>query len=54
MGETWMPANQLLIDERDSFGYSALTKIDDNTIGILYEGISSLLFVRVPVSDIIK
>jgi len=54
MGETWLPANQLLIDERDSFGYSALTKIDDNTIGILYEGISSLLFVRVPVSDIIK
>lgn len=54
MGETWQPANQLLIDERDSFGYSALTKIDDNTIGILYEGISSLLFVRVPVSDIIK
>jgi len=54
MGETWQPANQLLIDERESFGYSALTKIDDNTIGILYEGISSLLFVRVPVSDIIK
>jgi sialidase-1 len=54
MGETWVPAHQLLIDERDSFGYSALTKIDDNTIGILYEGISSLLFVRVPVSDIIK
>ncbi|ETZ22566.1 sialidase family protein [Pedobacter sp. V48] len=54
MGETWMPANQFLIDERDSFGYSALTKIDDNTIGILYEGISSLLFVRIPVSDIIK
>jgi sialidase-1 len=54
MGETWIPGNQLLIDERDSFGYSALTKIDDNTIGILYEGISSVLFVRVPVSDIIK
>ena len=54
LGETWLPANQLLLDERKSFGYSALTQIDDNTIGILYEGIGSLLFVKVPVGDIIK
>ena len=54
LGETWQSANELLIDEREGFGYSALTKIDDNTIGILYEGISSLYFVRVPVANIIK
>lgn len=54
LGETWLPANQLLLDERKSFGYSALTKIDDNTIGIIYEGIRDLYFVRVPVSEIIK
>ncbi|TKC09531.1 sialidase family protein [Pedobacter frigoris] len=54
MGETWLPANQLLIDERKSYGYSALSKVDDNHIGILYEGIRSLLFVKIPVSDIIK
>lgn len=54
LGETWSSANQLLIDERKCFGYSALTKIDDNTIGILYEGIKDLYFVRVPVRDIIK
>mgnify|MGYP003945458067 CR=1 FL=1 len=54
LGETWLPANELLLDERDCFGYSALTKIDDNTLGILYEGVSSLQFVRVPVSKIIK
>jgi len=54
MGETWQPANELLLDERDCFGYSALTKIDDNTLGILYEGVSSLHFVRVPISKIIK
>ncbi len=53
-GETWMPANQLLLDERRSFGYSVLTKIDDNTIGILYEGTRDLYFVRIPVKDIIK
>lgn len=54
LGETWLPANQLLIDERPCYGYSSLTKIDDNTIGILYEGIKDLYFVKIPVKDIIK
>jgi len=54
MGNTWQPANQLLIDERRTFGYSALTKIDDNTLGLLYEGLRDFYFIRVKVSDIIK
>ncbi len=54
MGQTWLPANQLLIDERQCYGYSSLTKIDDNTIGILYEGTKDLYFVKVPVNEIIK
>ena len=54
MGQTWLPANQLLIDERTGYGYSSLTKIDDNTIGILYEGTRDLYFVKVPVAAIIK
>jgi sialidase-1 len=54
LGETWLPANQLLVDERRSFGYSALTKIDDNTIGLIYEGNRDLYFLRIPVKDIIK
>lgn len=53
MGATWQPANELLIDERKCYGYSALTKIDDNTIGLLYEGVKDLYFVRIPVSKII-
>ena len=53
-GETWLPAHQLLIDERRSFGYSALTKIDDHTIGILYEGERDLYFLRIPVNQIIR
>jgi sialidase-1 len=28
----------MLLDEGSSFGYSCLTSIDENTIGILYEG----------------
>jgi sialidase-1 len=54
MGETWLPANKLLIDERNCYGYSSLTKIDDETIGILYEGTKDLYFVKVPVNEIIK
>ncbi|MGB3005532.1 MAG: exo-alpha-sialidase [Chitinophagaceae bacterium] len=54
LGQTWLPANQLLIDERQCYGYSSLTKIDDNTIGILYEGTKDLYFVKVPVNDVIK
>ncbi|WP_316813269.1 sialidase family protein [Pedobacter heparinus] len=54
LGETWQPLNLLYLDERKSYGYSALTKIDDQTLGLLYEGVRSLLFVKIPVKDIIK
>lgn len=54
LGQTWLPANQLLIDERQGYGYSCLTKVDDNTIAILYEGTKDLYFVKIPVSSIIK
>lgn len=54
LGESWLPANNLLLDERRTFGYSALTKTDDHTIGILYEGERDLYFLRIPVSEITK
>jgi sialidase-1 len=54
LGQTWMSANQLLIDERSCYGYSSLTKVDDDTIGILYEGTKDLYFVKVLVGEIIK
>jgi sialidase-1 len=28
LGQTWLPANQLLVDERNCYGYSSLTQID--------------------------
>ena len=52
LGQSWLP-NSLLVDERKCYGYSALTKIDDNTIGLLYEGIRDLYFVRIPVGEIL-
>jgi sialidase-1 len=54
LGEKWQDANELLIDERRGYGYSAMTKIDDNTIGLLYEGVRELYFVRIPVNEIIN
>ncbi|MGV3504933.1 MAG: exo-alpha-sialidase [Adhaeribacter sp.] len=54
LGQTWLPENKTMVDERPSYGYSSLTLIDENTIGILYEGIKDLYFVAVPVNEIIK
>ncbi|WP_199141911.1 sialidase family protein [Pedobacter sp. ASV12] len=54
LGQTWSEGAQLLIDERESYGYSALTMIDENTIGILYEGVGDLYFVRVKINDLFK
>lgn len=54
LGESWPAEKQLLIDERNCYGYSCLVRINESTIGLLYEGTRDLYFVPVPVSDIIK
>lgn len=54
LGKTWLPAHSLLVDERPCYGYSSLVKIDDYTVGLLYEGIRDLYFVKLPVKDIIR
>jgi len=52
LGETWSEGK--LIDERKSFGYSAMTRIDAETIGLLYEGTGSLYFMRIPMKELIR
>ena len=54
LGQTWLPSNQFLVDERSSYGYSFLTNIDENSIAILYEGRVDLYFVKVLLNRIIK
>lgn len=54
LGETWSPANQLLVDERNCYGYSSLVPIDENHIGLLYEGTKELYFVRLRIAEIIQ
>lgn len=54
LGESWPSQHALLLDERRTYGYSTLTRIDDNTVGIVYEGERDLYFVRIPVSEIVR
>lgn len=54
LGETWQPAHQLLLDERYCYGYSSLTKIDEKTLGIVYEGLGDLFFLRIPVASVLR
>lgn len=51
-GNTW--PYSLLIDERPTFGYSVMVRLDEKTIGLLYEGQRDLYFIRVPVKDIVR
>lgn len=54
-GGTWPQEYHLLLDEENLWGYSCLTMIDDETVGILYEGSTSqLVFQAVKLSDILK
>lgn len=54
LGETWAPVNRLLVDERNCYGYSSLVPIDEDHIGLLYEGTKELYFVRLSVAEIIQ
>lgn len=54
LGDSWVASNSLLIDERKLYGYSSLCQVDQHTIGLLYEGVRDLYFIRIPVKEIIK
>ena len=54
LGKTWPGESQLLLDEQISAGYSCMTMIDADTVGILYEGSQAqLTFQRVKLRDIL-
>lgn len=54
-GNTWLPEHQLLLDEGYNWGYSCLTMIDKETIGILYESsVAHMTFQSIKLKDIIK
>lgn len=52
-GLTWPKANQLEIYEEKCYGYSCMTLVDENHIGILYEGIAELYFEKIPIGELL-
>ena len=54
-GITWLPEHQVMLDEGDGWGYSCLTMIDKETVGILYESsVAHMTFQAVRLRDIIQ
>lgn len=54
-GLTWKESDQILLDEDHGWGYSCLSMIDDETVGILYESSTAqMLFQAVKLTDLIK
>ena len=54
-GLTWLPEHQIMLDEAEGWGYSCLTMIDKETIGILYESsVAHMTFQSIKLKDIVK
>lgn len=54
-GKTWPGEYQLLLDEKEGRGYSCLTRVDEKTLGILYESSQAdLVFQAIPVEDFFR
>ena len=53
-GMTWPEKYWLLLDEGYNRGYSCLTSVDENTIGIIYEGSTAdMTFESIPLDELI-
>lgn len=54
LGKSWPKERRVLLDEERSAGYSCMSMIDDEHVGILYEGSRAhMTFQRVPLSELI-
>lgn len=54
-GISWLPEHQVMLDEGDGWGYSCLTMIDRETVGILYESsVAHMTFQAVKLRDIMQ
>lgn len=54
-GQTWPKSHHLLLDEGRGAGYPSLTQIDDQHIGIVYEGSQShLVFEKISIDELWK
>lgn len=54
-GMSWNEIDQVLLDEDEGWGYSCLTMVDAETVGILYESsVAHITFQTIPLRDIVK
>ncbi len=54
-GVTWLPEHQVLLDEEDGWGYSCLSMIDNETVGILYESsVAHITFQAIKLKELIR
>ena len=54
-GLTWPERNQVLLDEEEGWGYSCLTLVDSETIGILYESsVAHMTYQTIKIKDLVK
>ena len=54
-GVTWLPENQLLLDEEEGWGYSCLTMVDRETVGILYESsVAHMTFQTFKLTELVR
>ena len=53
-GKTWPAEYQTLYHADDCFGYSCLTQIDEETVGVLYEGERDIYFQKFTVKELLQ
>lgn len=54
-GKTWSPEHQVLLDEGHGWGYSCLSMVDKETVGILYESsVAHMTFQTVKLKELVK
>ena len=53
-GMTWPESHHLLLDEGAGAGYPSLTRVDDDHVGIVYEGSQAhLVFEKIPLDELL-
>ncbi len=54
-GQTWRAEHQILLDEAEGWGYSCLSMIDRETVGILYESsVAHITFQAIKIEELIR
>lgn len=53
-GLTWPEKLQVELNEEAGYGYSCMTMVDENTVGIIYEGVKEIFFQKVPVNELLN